>query len=281
MPDFLERIRPSARERARAARERSAELRDACAELEPAKRLRLSPTGFDLIAEVKRRAPSAGTLAGPEAAGTAGALGVARAYVDAGAAAISVLTEPVHFDGALGDLAEVSAAIEIPTLAKDFLLDPAQLYEARVSGASGALLIVRMLDDSTLHAMIEAAAETGLFLLIESFDEEDTKRARPLEELCKSHQVQSLYGINARDLDSLEIDFGRFERLRAHLPNDRPAVAESGITKPADADRVAALGYQLALVGTALMSSPTPEPLAVSILDAGRAASREASCEYA
>jgi indole-3-glycerol phosphate synthase len=155
---------------------------------------------------------------------------------------------------------------------KDFLVDPYQVLEARAHGAGGVLLIVRMVTRARLVAMLDEAAAQGLFVLLEAFDADDLRVARSLANERRGRREQVLMGLNCRDLQSLQIDFERFERLRDELPTEWPAVAESGVTSPADAARVARLGYQLALVGTSLMQRDDPAVAVRELLEAGRAA---------
>ncbi|MCB9683300.1 MAG: indole-3-glycerol-phosphate synthase TrpC [Alphaproteobacteria bacterium] len=223
---------------------------------------------FDLITEVKLRAPSVGVLAAPPDP-VAHVVAQARAYARAGAAAISVLTEPDHFDGHLDHLAAVVAAVDVPVMRKDFLVDPYQVWQARHRGASGVLLIVRMLDDAALAALLDAAAGAGLFVLLEAFDADDLARAA---RVAWGGTEPLLVGVNTRDLRTLQVDGDRLARLADVLPAGRPTVAESGLRTADDAARVRRLGYTLALVGSALMASPDPEALASAMLAAGRTA---------
>lgn len=222
----------------------------------------LSPGTFDVIAEIKNRSPAEGYLGDSP-------LGVrARTYAAAGAAAISVLTEPSRFDGELGHLETVVAAVPaMPVMRKDFLVDPVQVLEARKAGASGVLLIATMLDDATLSSMLDVAFEHGMFVLLESFDADDLRRsARYL-----GRDGELLIGVNTRDLRTLEVDSNRLERLAPLLPEAR-CVAESGLVDADDAARVAGWGYTMALVGTALMRSDDPAALVREMKTAGSAA---------
>lgn len=222
----------------------------------------LSPGTFDVIAEIKNRSPAEGYLGDSP-------LGVrARTYAAAGAAAISVLTEPSRFDGELGHLEAVVAAVPaMPVMRKDFLVDPVQVLEARKAGASGVLLIATMLDDATLSSMLDVAFEHGMFVLLESFDADDLRRsARYL-----GRDGELLIGVNTRDLRTLEVDSNRLERLAPLLPEAR-CVAESGLVDADDAARVAGWGYTMALVGTALMRSDDPAALVREMKTAGSAA---------
>jgi indole-3-glycerol phosphate synthase len=254
--------------RARAAESESV-LRRRAEDARPVRPLVRHEAGFDLIAEFKRRAPSAGDLT-PEGqpGGDAGPAGRARLYRRAGAAAISVLTEPSRFGGSLDDLAAACAAVEAPVMRKDFLVDPYQVLEARAAGASGVLVIVRLVERELLHALLDTAAALGMFALIEAFDEADAERAAAA--VAGRATGQLLVGVNVRDLASLETDPGRLEALAARLPRGFDWVAESGMGSPEDAARASALGYRLALVGSALMRAPDPLALIEAMLASGR-----------
>ncbi len=275
MSDLLSRMAKSSAERAAEARAResTAVLRRRAFDSPPPPELRLKPRGFDLFAEIKRRAPSAGPLA--DARASVGRRAVT--YAAAGAALISVLTEPDEFCGSLGDLREAACATPVPVMRKDFLTDPYQILEARAAGAAGVLLILRMLDEPRLRELLDAAAEAHLFVLLEASDEADLRRA---EGAAARPGLQLLCGLNARDLVSLAVDRERFRTLRPHLPRDLPVVAESGLASIDDVRRVAALGYRAALVGSALMRAGEPGQLLEQMLRAGREeASRSCACE--
>jgi indole-3-glycerol phosphate synthase len=220
--------------------------------------------GFGVLAEIKPRSPAEGALAhlSPE-----GAAARAQAYAAAGATAISVLTEPDEFGGSLAHCAAVAAAVDIPVMRKDFVVDGYQLHEARAAGARGVLLIVKLLSEKELVTLVSTAEDLDLFALVECFDAADCERAK-----CVSHRDPVWMGLNCRDLTTLQIAPQRFEELRAKLPGSGPRVAESGCHTPDDAARVAALGYDLALVGTALMRRDDPGALIAEMLAAGRAA---------
>lgn len=233
-------------------------------------------SGFDLIAEVKRRAPSAGCLVGPEDEHEDACPSVVRrasAYARGGAAAVSVLTEPTRFGGALTHLSACAAALPVPALRKDFLVDPYQVFEARAAGAGGVLLIFRMLDDARLREMLDAARETGLFVLLEAFDAEDLVRAGSLP-WGHPETPSLLLGLNARDLATFLVDRTRLTRLVARFPSGFPRVAESGMERREHVAEAAAAGYDLALVGAALMRSADPEATVAELLAAGRHARR-------
>jgi indole-3-glycerol phosphate synthase len=232
--------------------------------------LRLASSGFDVIAELKLRSPAVGVLQDP----SGDRLGRVAAYARAGAAAVSVLTEPSRFDGDLEHLREAAAILApfgVPAMRKDFLVDPYQVLEARAAGAGGVLLILRMLRRERLAEMLEMAARHGLFVLLEAFDERD------LELACEMLEAPSgtvLVGVNCRDLATLSVAPERFAQLAAFLPRGAVAVAESGVATAADAQKVRDLGYRVALIGTALMSSEDPPALLSEILAATRTVSR-------
>ena len=227
----------------------------------------LNPGAFGVIAEIKQRAPAEGNLSDSKI-GASHLISRAEGYATGGAAAISVLTEPSRFDGELAHLEQVAAAVPgTPAMRKDFLVDPVQVLEARKAGASGVLLITTMLDDPTLKAMLDCAWEHNMFVLLESFDEDDLLRsARFIDD-----RGQLLIGVNTRNLRTLEVDPDRLQNLAASLP-DAVCVAESGLHVPDDAARVASWGYSMALVGTALMRSDDPTALIADMTAAGAAA---------
>ncbi|HEX4023968.1 MAG TPA: indole-3-glycerol-phosphate synthase [Steroidobacteraceae bacterium] len=294
--DFLEQMASASRERVARARQACPEqsLMDRARSTSPAPTLRLSTRGFDLIAELKRRSPVLGVLAGEDGDEDASEGVRARVcgYAEAGAAAVSVLTEPSRFDGTLEHLQQSVQALagRIPAMRKDFLVDPYQVYEARAAGAGGILVILRMLSSSQQRALIEACAELGMFALLEAFDEADLERAAELVEaytrgrggrggggsIRSSGNAASvlLVGVNCRDLGTLQVVPGRLEALAGRLPAGVPHVAESGVRSAEDAARLALAGYDVALVGGALMQSGDPGALARSLLAAGRAAVR-------
>ena len=267
---FLAQMAGHSAERLGAARARRSEaaLLAACAATPPPPSLRLA--GFDLIAEIKRNSPAEGALALD-----ADVPKRAADYAATGAAAISVLTEPTRFNGSLDDLAAAAVAAvprQIPVMRKDFLVDPWQVLEAREAGAGGVLLIVAMLTDDQLDELLAAATEQGLFVLLEAFDEADLERASQ-HVAGHAHDAGGaprLLGVNTRDLRTLAVDPARLARLAPCLPPGVPAVAESGLHTADDAAAAAALGYGLALVGTALMRAAEPAKLAAAMIAAGR-----------
>jgi indole-3-glycerol phosphate synthase len=271
--DFLAGMaRASAARVARArAMESAAALAARCAALPAAPQLRLDAAGFDLIAELKLSSPAEGLLQ----AGSAGLEGRVAGYARGGAALVSVLTEPGRFAGSLEHLGRASAALAplgVPTMRKDFLVDPYQVLEARVAGAAGVLLIVRMLSRPQLDELVDAAAGLGLFVLLEAFDAADIAVAADAARGWRGRDRDCLVGINSRDLVTLEVVPHRLEQLQHLLPRHLPRVAESGLVTAADAARLATSGFSLALVGTALMRSTDPEALVRAMIASGRRA---------
>jgi len=270
---LLADMQRASHERVAAAKARAteAELRARIADSPPPPPLVLANGGFDVIAELKLRSPSQGALANQ------GSDPVARlaAYAKGGAAAVSVLTEPTRFDGSLEHLrlaAETLAPQRVPVMRKDFLVDPYQLLEARERGASGALLILQMVEQARLIEMLDCAAELGLFVLLEAFDAGDLEMAAEIAAERRGRAEQVLMGLNCRNLETLAIDPRRFGVLRDKLPAGWPSVAESGVESPRDAAAVAALGYRLALVGTSLMKHKDAARATARLIEAGRGA---------
>src|SRR5688500_18615816 len=198
-----------------------------------------------VIAECKRRSPSRGILRADYRPAEH-----ARAYAAAGAAAVSVLTEPTFFDGALEHLREVRAAVDVPLLRKDFIVTEYQLVEAAAAGADAVLLIVGAMDDRDLRAMVERAASLGLAALVEAHDVEEVRRA--------ADAGARIVGVNSRDLRTLTVRPEAFDAAAEVLPAGVVAVAESGIRDRADIDRLSALGYHAFLVGERLIAEADP-----------------------
>lgn len=271
---FLEEMAAGSLARVRTAQRACPESRlaEEARRAPPPPRLRLHESGFDLIAELKLRSPAAGALGPPQPN-----LGErVAAYARAGAAAVSVLTEPSRFDGSLahlGEAARLLAPLAVPVMRKDFLVDPYQLLEARVAGAAGVLIVLRMLSRPAIDALITRAGALGLFVLLEAFDARDLEL---LQELVAAHAASQtlLAGVNCRDLATLEVVPERLLELAPLLPRGVPRVAESGVRSAAHARQVAAAGYSLALVGSVLMQGEDPAALAQALLAAGRAALR-------
>jgi indole-3-glycerol phosphate synthase len=267
--DFLSRMGEASRARARLARTREPEaalLRRAQA-MPKAPPLRLG--SFDVIAELKLRSPAAGSLAATDFDRSA----QVAVYARAGAAAVSVLTEPDEFHGSLEHLREAAEQLHgsaCPVMRKDFVIDPYQVIEARAAGAGGVLLIVDLLDDTELDALLACTSELGLFVLLEAFTADALDRIGALE--LDSERAPVLAGVNCRNLRDLSVDFGRFAELAPRLPAHLPCVAESGIESAAAVRKVAELGYRLVLVGSALMRRPDPAAALAELLASGRAA---------
>ena len=233
---------------ARQLRTSLADLEAALADVDPPRdpMPHLRARESSVIAEVKRRSPSKGDLA--EIADPAS---LARTYAAGGAAAVSVLTEGRRFGGSLEDLRAVRAAVDVPVLRKDFIVDGYQVVEARAAGADLVLLIVAALDDDVLRRLHDQARELGMTVLVEVHDEAETERAVALG--------AELLGVNARNLKTLEIDQDVFGRLAPLIPDDRVKVAESGIFGPVDVKRHVAEGARAVLVGEALVKDGDPE----------------------
>jgi len=197
-----------------------------------------------IVAEIKRASPSAGAIADADP-GT-----LARAYQDADAAAVSVLTEPRHFAGSVVDLREARLACGLPILRKDFLVHPAQVIESRAAGADAVLLIAACLSAPELEALLGTAADLGLGALVETHSDGDLERALAAD--------APIVGVNARDLETLEIDEERALALARRVPAGRTLVFESGISRREQVERAVEAGASAVLVGEALMRAPDP-----------------------
>ena len=237
-----------------ATRDRVASLRTQARELERRAAAAPKPLPFaralagrdvGVIAEVKRRSPSAGAIRED-----LDAVAHAQAYTQGGAVAISVLTDELHFGGSLDDLARVASAVSVPVLRKDFILDELQLYEARAAGASAVLLIVRALTADGLRALGHAARDQGLGVLVEVHSVGELELALEVE--------PTAVGVNSRDLATFAVDLAHAERLVALVPRGVPVIAESGIATRADVERMAAAGADLVLVGTSVAGNADP-----------------------
>jgi indole-3-glycerol phosphate synthase len=266
---FLERMAEASRARVRAARAAESEAKLERRALAAPKPPPLALDRFDVIAELKLRSPAAGGLAANDFDRGAQLDGYARG----GAAAVSVLTEPTEFHGDLTHLADAATRLrprQMPAMRKDFLTDPYQVLEARAAGASGVLVIVTMLDDATVRALVDCARRCGLFVLLEAFDRADLERLRAFDEAVTDGPAL-LAGVNCRDLRDLAVRFDRFAELAPHLPRHLAAVAESGIGTADDVRAVAAAGYRLVLVGSALMRAADPAAALAELIAVGRA----------
>jgi indole-3-glycerol phosphate synthase len=241
VPATLDQILGAARERAatlkrqRAALERAA----AAAPAPPDPGAGLLGRHVAVIAEIKRRSPSAGVINA-----SLDAVSLARTYQAQGASAISVLTDAPFFGGSLADLQQVAGAVTCPVLRKDFIVSEEQLLEARAAGAAAALLIVRALEQPALARLIRFAGELGLAVLVETHDSAEITRALDAG--------ATVIGVNSRDLDTFAVDVPRALDLLAQVPGSCIAVAESGIGSRDGVVRAAAAGADAVLVGSAL-----------------------------
>jgi indole-3-glycerol phosphate synthase len=202
--------------------------------------------GLSLIAEFKRRSPSAGDISA-----SASVPAQVDAYERGGAAALSVLTDERHFGGSLEDLRAARDACDLPILRKDFIIDPYQLYEAAVNGADAVLLIVRVLGDRRLAELYREARELDLDCLVEVHDAEELKRALDLD--------ADVIGINNRNLDEGSVDVATTYELMPDVPAGKTVVAESGISTRAELEELERVGVDAVLIGSALMSAEDPE----------------------
>jgi len=250
-PDLLGAIVAAAKRRVADQRERvsSAEIeRAAAARPEPngCFKSALSAEGrVNIIAECKRRSPSSGVLRW-----NYDPVAIATGYERAGAAAISVLTEPGFFDGSLDHLSSVAAAVTCPVLRKDFVVDEYQILEARAAGASAVLLIVAALDDDDLKRLFSAAAAAGLDALVEVHDEVELSRAVAIG--------ATIVGVNNRNLKTLAVDVEAAQRLAPAMPAGLVRVAESGLRTGADLRALSAVGYHAFLIGERFMAADDP-----------------------
>jgi indole-3-glycerol phosphate synthase len=209
-------------------------------------RAALEAPGLTLIAEHKRRSPSAGTIRDGLSLAQ-----VVQAYERGGAGALSVLTEPTRFGGSLGDLREARSASRLPILRKDFVVDPYQVYESLAAGADAILLIVAALSETALRRLRAEAAAIGLETLVEVHDRAELERA------CAAGA--EVIGINNRNLATLEVDPRRTFKLLPLVPSDTVVVSESGWRRREQLDELAGQGVDAVLVGEALMRSPEIE----------------------
>jgi indole-3-glycerol phosphate synthase len=249
--DLLETIVAATRQivKVRQAREPIGDLARR-AERRPAPPARLAQalsesSRLNIIAECKRRSPSRGVIRSSYDAVT-----IAKGYASAGAAAISVLTEPTFFDGAVEHLDAVSRAVSVPLLRKDFIVSEYQLFEARAAGAAAILLIVAALSDAELRSLSTRAEALGLDALVEVHSAAELERA--------ADAGARLVGVNNRNLRTLEVDVHASDTLIARMPAGALAVSESGLKTGADLQRLRALGYHAFLIGERFMSEEDP-----------------------
>jgi len=233
----------------------------------------LQLSNFDIIAEYKAKSPAEGRLTGSDLSKIDRVL----SYANGGAAAISVLTEPTYFDGNIFDLDAVICAVSklsLPVMRKDFLVDPRQIIESKIHGVSGILLIAALFKPAQLRNMLDCAHDHSLFVLLESFDQEDVIKSTSL--LAESRyrilaeRNKLLFGVNTRNLRTLAVDSQRLSLLSKEMPREVISVAESGLYNDKDIISARQNGYSMALIGTALMRSEQPEKLIQELLLAGR-----------
>ena len=205
----------------------------------------LGADGLSVIAEIKRRSPSAGVIASQ-----LDPVVQAISYEAGGAAAISVLTEPEFFSGSLADLEAVRSAVSVPVLRKDFTLNAAQIWEARAAGADAVLLIVAALDDDTLKSLVATADDVGIDAIVEAHTVQEVDRAAAAS--------ARIIGVNNRDLATFVTDLSIAENAAASIPAGIVAVGESGVSSRDGATRMRAAGYDAILVGEALVRHPQP-----------------------
>ena len=206
----------------------------------------LTRPGISLIAEHKRRSPSAGVIREGVGAGE-----VAAAYERGGAAALSILTEPFHFGGSLDDLRAARAATHLPVLRKDFIVDVYQLYESAAAGADAVLLIVAALEPEQLLELHREAWALDLDVLVEVHDEEQLEGALEVE--------AEVIGINNRDLDDFSVDIERTYELLSDVPAGKTVVSESGFSTREELDDLDRVGIDAVLIGEKLMRAPDLE----------------------
>jgi indole-3-glycerol phosphate synthase len=213
----------------------------------------LQAPGIRIIAECKRRSPSRGVIRP-----SFDPAEIARSYEEAGAAAVSVLTEPTFFDGSFQHLAEVRRAVTVPVLRKDFIVTEQQVLEAKAVGADAVLLIVAAMTASELGALMQAATREGLAALVEVHDQRELDVA-----LGAGAQI---VGVNSRNLRTLEVDPSVFEALAHRLPSEVVAVAESGLRTSADIRHLGRLGYRAFLIGERFMAAERPGEALVALM---------------
>ncbi|ARY90775.1 MULTISPECIES: indole-3-glycerol phosphate synthase TrpC [Lacticaseibacillus] len=215
----------------------------------------LKQPGLHIIAEVKKASPSKGTIVNDFPYMT-----IAKAYDQAGADAISVLTEPDYFGGNLRYLNEISQAVSVPTLRKDFTIDPYMIYEAKANGASIILLIVAILTDQQLRDYRQLAESLGMQAIVEAYTADEVTRALRSE--------AKIIGINNRNLKNFQVDFANSLKLRAMVPDDIPVIAESGIKTQEDVNQLTAAGFDAVLIGETLMRSQQKQQLIAAFKEA-------------
>lgn len=213
--------------------------------------------GVSVIAEIKRKSPSKGSLnlnLDPVVQ--------AKAYSASGASCISVLTDSQYFLGSLDDLSQVRSAVEIPLLRKDFTVSPNDVLDARLYGADAVLLIVAALENNELTDLFGLAKEVGLDALVEVHDQVELERALEIG--------ADIIGINQRDLFTFQVDVSRARKLVGYIPKSVVKICESGIDSESQMDELLALGYDAALIGETLVKSSDPSARLNSLVRAGK-----------
>lgn len=246
--DILSRIVQSKREEIAALGGRVGELRSRAGDQAAARGFRAALSDSDsvsLVAEVKRRSPGAGPIR-PDLE----PVELAQAYAEAGASAISVLTDGPYFGGSLDDLSAVRAAVRVPVLRKDFMVSDVQVWEARAAGADAVLLIVRILDDGPLKDLRLLAEDLGMGVLVEAHDRHELERA--------VESGAGIVGINNRDLSTFRTRLETTIDLMPDVPATVTCVSESGIGERAEVERLAGAGVAAILVGESLLRVPEP-----------------------
>lgn len=262
MATYLDRILEAHRASAAADTRDTSSLEAAARSAPPARGFEAGLRAGDrlaVIAEIKRASPSKGVLNPALDPG-----GIARAYEEGGASALSVLTDRDYFGGSEGDLRDARAATGLPVLRKDFTVSVNDVLDARIMGADAILLIVAALSDVELSEFISVAASVGLDALVEVHDEAEAERALSVG--------ATLVGVNQRDLFTFEVDTGRAVRVAASLPEDICRVAESGIRGRADAELLAGAGFDAVLVGESLVRSAEPAEAVAAMARVARSA---------
>lgn len=263
-PATLDEIVARKREEVARAKERTpfAELEAAVLQADPPRNFfaavtrHPTPTHVSVIAEIKRRSPSAGLMR-PEYDGDGfRPEDIARTYHAAGAAAISCLTDETYFGGSLSHLERVRAAVPLPVLRKDFLIDPWQLWESRAAGADAVLLIAECLTESQIVDLLILAQQLRMTALLEVHGMEQLLRVRP--HVGFPHAGYGLLGINNRDLTTMTVDLSHTLRLADLVEDKSILVSESGIRSRGDLDRLRSAGVRIALVGEYLMKQADP-----------------------
>lgn len=254
MPTTLERILASTRASIASLRAKRSEIEANALRvpIPPSFLSKWSRNRVALIAEVKRRSPSVGSISED-----LDPVSHASTYSRSGASAVSVLTDGPFFGGSLGDLRGVADVVDIPVLRKDFILDELQIAEARAAGASAVLLIVRALTQNRLKELLQAARDFGLDSLVEAHDASELDRALDAG--------ASIIGINSRNLDTFHIDIAAAWGLIERIPREVVAIAESGMASEPDVRRAVEAGADGVLMGTALSSSPDPSALVAAV----------------